>query len=252
MPRPKVVKRVRPDTNAGGSPKPPLDQPSISEHVSTPERKDDAKEGSLPSTRTEPKDKAPSKEAVQPPRGERSTEEQGLPMPPPSEPSQKPLAHELRVTAQQSRPDKNEDKNGRSNEPSRTTNGSKASSPRRRSPSPSSRPGTRNHSSESRTSAGRSRTERGNGESSADKRDREPTRRDSLTHNRSDRTPRERTSTGDSDRDRDSRRDRHGDKERDRGDRDRDSRDKRRIWQYRMVRKWTEQNEGRALVIDDG
>ncbi|KAE9385705.1 hypothetical protein BT96DRAFT_1006795 [Gymnopus androsaceus JB14] len=196
VPQPKVVKRVRPDTNGG-------------------ERKDNTKE---PSTRIEPKDKAPSKEPAQPPRGERSIEEQGLPMPPPSEPSQKPLAHELRVTAQQSHPDKNEDKNGRLNEPSRTMNGSKASSLRRRSPSPSSRPPTRNHSSESRTSAGWSRTERGNGESSADKRDREPTRRDSLTHNRCDRTPKKRTFTRDSDRDRNSRHDRHGDKERDRGD----------------------------------
>ncbi|KAE9384758.1 hypothetical protein BT96DRAFT_1007760 [Gymnopus androsaceus JB14] len=41
VPRPKVVKRVRPDTNGGGSPKPSIDQPSISEHVSTPERKDE-------------------------------------------------------------------------------------------------------------------------------------------------------------------------------------------------------------------
>ncbi|KAJ3734396.1 hypothetical protein DFJ43DRAFT_121254 [Lentinula guzmanii] len=142
-------------------------------------------------------------------------------MPPPSEPSQKPSAQELRVTAAQSRSDKSDDKNGRS---PRGTNNSAAPSPRHRSISPATRPGTRNHSTESRTSAGRSRSERDKAEPSVDKRDREhgPTRRDSLTHNRSDRSGRERTTTGDSDRDRDSRRDRHGDKEKDRGDRDRD------------------------------
>ncbi|KAF9076495.1 transcription factor/nuclear export subunit protein 2-domain-containing protein [Rhodocollybia butyracea] len=209
VPRPPVVKRIRPE--ASNSPKPAAEKPSISEHAS--ERKDDSKESSqLSNLRAEART-VPSS-PMDPTRGERSAENPAPAMPPPSEPSQKPSALELRVTAHHNRSDKNDDKN----DPSRGMDVSAAPSPRRRSVSPSSRPGTRNHSSESRTSAGRSR---GNADAS-DKKDREPTRRDSLTHNRSDRGGRERTTTGDSDRDRESRRDRHGDKERDRGDRERE------------------------------
>ncbi|KAJ3922736.1 transcription factor/nuclear export subunit protein 2-domain-containing protein [Lentinula edodes] len=226
--RPPVVKRVRPDISNPASPVPSVDKLLTTEHVSTPsvERYDDAK-GSAPSSSmsVEPKETTLHPPPSPPLGNERAIEESGphvLPtMPPPSEPSQKPSAQELRVTAAQSRSDKTDDKNGRSNESPRATNGSAAASPRHRSASPSTRPGTRNHSTESRTSAGRSRSERDKVELSGDKREREHgPRRDSLTHNRSDRSGRERTTTGDSDRDRE-RRDRHGDKERDR-DRDRE------------------------------
>ncbi|KAJ3795196.1 transcription factor/nuclear export subunit protein 2-domain-containing protein [Lentinula aff. detonsa] len=219
--RPPVVKRVRPDTSNPASPAPPADKSFTAEPaaVSFTERKDELKDHAPSSTaRIEQKDKVPQPTL----RSTENSSHQVLPtMPPPSEPSQKPSAQELRVTAAQSRSDKSDDKNGRS---PRGTNNSAAPSPRHRSVSPATRPGTRNHSTESRTSAGRSRSERDKAEPSVDKRDREhgPTRRDSLTHNRSDRNGRERTTTGDSDRDRDSRRDRHGDKEKDRGDRDRD------------------------------
>ncbi|KAJ3723327.1 transcription factor/nuclear export subunit protein 2-domain-containing protein [Lentinula raphanica] len=221
--RPPVVKRVRPDTSNPASPAPPTDKHTV-EPAAVSEKKDEPKESTA--LRVEQKDKGLLRDVLQPPpRTERLAEEptpQALPaMPPPSEPSQKPSAQELRVTAAQSRADKNEDKSGRS---PRGANESAAPSPRHRSVSPATRPGTREHSTESRTSTGRSRSEREKTESSADKRERDhgPTRRDSLTHNRSDRSGRDRTTAGDSDRDRESRRDRHGDKERDRGDRDRD------------------------------
>lgn len=150
-------------------------------------------------------------------------------MPPPSVPSQTPSAQELRETAKQTihRPEKLE--------PPRTSGGSAAPSPRHRSPSPSSRPGTRNTSAESRASGGRSRSDRDPDRD--DRRDRENrqdprdtsalNRRDSLTHNRSERSGRERVSTRDSDKeldrdkDRDRGRDRHGDREKER-DRDLD------------------------------
>ncbi|KAF5393664.1 hypothetical protein D9757_000298 [Collybiopsis confluens] len=207
VPRPPVVKRVRPEPSNTGSPKPTSDQPLEKDAGHSTDANDSNGRGEF-------KDQIGPKETPQPARGERPTQEQAIltapTMLPPSEPSQKPSANELRATAHQSRSDKVEEKTSRQN-------GSTTHSPRRRSMSPSSRPGTRNHSSDSRASAGRSR---GAGESSSDKRDREPIRRDSLTHTR-----RERTTTGDSDRDRDSRRDRHGDKERERGgerERDRD------------------------------
>nr|GAT53854.1 predicted protein [Mycena chlorophos] len=127
----------------------------------------------------------------------------GHPMPPPAAPSQTQSAQELRETAKQSMGKKDDDK--------RTQNGSRASSPRRRSPSPSSRPGTRNHSSErraNRESAGedKPRTEHASA----------LTRRDSLTHRARDRDER--------DKDRRHERDRRDDRERDPRDRDRHAR----------------------------
>lgn len=161
-------------------------------------------------------------------------------MPPPSVPSQTLSAQELRETAKQSvRTDKLDAVRG--------VGSSGAPSPRVRSPSPTSRPGTRNHSSESRASGGRSRSERGNFEGDRDERrlEREsrqdlrehatgPSRRDSVTHIRSERSGRERISAremdkdGDRDKERDRPRDRHDrDKDRER-DRDSDRRDRER------------------------
>jgi THO complex subunit 2 len=184
---------------------------------------------------------APSLAGVPPqsPRNYRPSEEKSrsdiVPtMPPPAIPSQTPSAQELRETAKLSisRPEKSESL--------RNPNGSGAPSPRIRSPSPSSRPGTRNASSESRASGGRSRSDRGNDgdreerrsdrENRQDSRDHAATlgRRDSITHNRSERSGRERTSRdmdkdkdGDREKERDRGRDRHGDREKER-DRDRD------------------------------
>nr|VWP00540.1 Palmitoyltransferase AKR1 (EC (Ankyrin repeat-containing protein AKR1) [Ganoderma boninense] len=137
-------------------------------------------------------------------------------MPPPSEPSQTLSAQELRETAKQSRVDKNDiplPTEPRSQVP--------VPSPRRRSPSPMSRPGTRNPSSESRASGDR-RSARG--DKSDEKRSeretrqegRDPSRRESARERRAPREDREK----DGERDRDRGRDRHG--ERDRRDRDRD------------------------------
>jgi len=185
-----------------------------------------------------PQDASPSglgKEPPYSPRLHRAEEERsrldGIPvMPPPAVPSQTLSAQELRETAKQSiRIDKLE--------VVRTTGGSNAPSPRRRSPSPTSRPGTRNHSSESRASGGRSRSDRGTTDAERDERrmdrDRQESRdhaatlsrRDSITHTRGERSGRERMSArdgekdGDRDKERDRGRDRHGDREKDR-DRD--------------------------------
>lgn len=262
IPRPEVVKRVRPDNKHSQSPKPadtlPSQPDTIKSHVPPHlselrlSTKDDSAAGHSPRSRyhspagarDSPFPQAsPSglgKELPHSPR-HRSGEERPRPdapptMLPPSVPSQTPSAQELRETAKQSI--------GRSDklDAIRHSSNSAAPSPRRRSPSPSSRPGTRNPSVESRASGGRSRSDRGNTdpdrderrgdrESRQDSRDHAATlgRRDSITHNRSERSGRERTSTRDSDKDRDSERekdrdrgrDRHGDREKDR-DRDRD------------------------------
>ena len=163
-------------------------------------------------------------------------------MPPPSVPSQTLSAQELRETAKQSigrPPDKGEDKGVRSTNETRNQNGSADPSPtsRRRSASPLSRPGTRNPSAESRASGGQARSDRGNADGDDKRSDRESRqeardhgatlgRRDSLTHNRSDRGGRDRTDKdkeGEKDRERERGRDRHGDRDRDKErDRDRD------------------------------
>ena len=167
-----------------------------------------------------------NKEATQSPHNHRLLDEKArsdiLPaMPPPSVPSQTPSAQELRETAKLTinRPDKVE--------PPRTSGGSAAPSPRPRSPSPSSRPGTRDASTESRASGGRSRSDREPDRD--DRRSREHrqephdistlNRRDSLTHNRTERSGRERLlgdKEVDRDKDRDRGRDRHGDREKER------------------------------------
>lgn len=252
IPRPEVVKRVRPETKASESPKPVgevtpshLDAKLIVAHIhELRSSKDEPTSNSSISRYSSPANARESpllqsspgidKEPPQSPHSLRLLDEKARPdalpaMPPPSVPSQTPSAQELRETAKQTihRPEKLE--------PPRTSGGSAAPSPRHRSPSPSSRPGTRNTSAESRASGGRSRSDRDPDRD--DRRDRENrqdprdtsalNRRDSLTHNRSERSGRERVSTRDSDKeldrdkDRDRGRDRHGDREKER-DRDLD------------------------------
>ncbi|KAF5387899.1 hypothetical protein D9615_000104 [Tricholomella constricta] len=246
IPRPEVVKRVRPETKHSQSPgEPGLSQAdavksSVPPHMNELRMsgKDESPAGLSPRSRYNspahargspiPQLSSPSglgKELPHSPRTHRPEEDRsrsdGVPaMPPPSVPSQTPSAQELRETAKQSmRSEKLEGRNA---------GGSRGTSPRRRSLSPTSLPGTRNHSSESRASGGRSRSDRDGDreerrESRQDSRDHAATlgRRDSITHNRSERSGRERTSTRDSDKDdrdkeRDRGRDRHGERDRDR------------------------------------
>lgn len=253
IPRPEVVKRVRPEKSSE-SPKPPSDttqtepKTSIPPHINDlrPSSKDDSNPNSHPhsrynspaNARDSPIHVSPSTNGPpQSPRNHRPGEEKSRPdiipaMPPPIIPSQTPSAQELRETAKLtiSRPERPE---------ARNPNGSRAPSPLNRSPSPASRPGTRNASSESRASGGRSRSDRGNDgdreERRSDRENRQESRdhaatlgrRDSITHNRSERSGRERPSArdmdkdGDRDKERDRGRDRHGDREKER-DRDRD------------------------------
>ncbi|KAF7353062.1 THO complex subunit 2 [Mycena venus] len=220
--KPPVVKRVREtagttadDAHAGSKDgTPPPSKPSDSRYSSPASTS--AKEPP-----TAPGLSALGKEPPQSPRNHRAVEEKASqPMPPPVAPSQTQVAQELRETAKQTmgRLTKEEEKRPES----RPQNGSRASSPRRRSPSPTSRPGTRNHSSESRASGGR--PGRANAEPGVDdKRDTRQevrdhasalTRRDSLTHNRSDRGARERALGDKDEREKDRARDRHGDRDR--------------------------------------
>ncbi|KAJ7591413.1 transcription factor/nuclear export subunit protein 2-domain-containing protein [Mycena floridula] len=204
--RPTVVRRVRPE---------PADSPKPSPLPETrpPVAGDNTSEISLP----------PSSQVASSSQQQELKNESLPVMPPPAAPSQTPSAQELRDTAKQSiqRVEKPETKKELASEV-RAQNGSAAPSPRARTPSPSSRPGTRNHSADSRASGGRSRPDPGSDDKRSDREGAPPVRRDSLTHNRSDRPPRERARDGDKDgdRDRDRGRDRHG--ERDHRDRDRD------------------------------
>ncbi|KAG6833844.1 hypothetical protein H0H87_011778 [Tephrocybe sp. NHM501043] len=197
IPRPEVVKRVRPGDKHSPSPKPPAEpsvpqgdvKSSVPPHMN--ELRTPGKDDGSPRSRYN----SPAHIRDSPlPHQQPSPSDNGPAMPPPSVPSQTQSAQELRETAKQSiRPDKAE--------VIRSAAGSNAPSPRIRSPSPISRPGTRNHSSESRASGGRSRSERGNAEGDRDERrsDREGrqdsrdhttslSRRDSVTHTRTERS----------------------------------------------------------------
>lgn len=241
------MKRVRPDNKNGQSPRPSGDilptsdgsKSSLPPHINEL-RRDDAMANSPRSRYASPANArdsplpqpTPTKEPALSPRGHRPIDDKlrsdvAPAMPPPSVPSQTVSAQELRETAKQSI--------SRSDKLDATRSG--GVSPRRRSPSPASGPGTRNASTESRASGGRLRSDRGNADGERDDRrgDRETPqdsrehatlgRRDSLTHNRSERSGRERMSTRDSDKDgerdkeRDRGRDRHSDREKER-DRD--------------------------------
>ena len=261
VPRPEVVKRVRPSSgSAEPKPSPPptehrpdgmdVDAPRSTAVNGTPRPVDRSSSPSvLPAL---PRDIAQLKDASRPvtpsplsssvllqeltrsPRPDSDESRLSRPEPvqgmlPPSAPSQTTSAQELRETAKQSRPlDRTEDKPPRpSNEPH--TSGSPSS--RRRSASPASKPGTRNPSVESRASGGRVRENTRSGEEAKPpERDgrqegqREPGRREGGSH-RGDRGGRRDDRDKESDRDRD-RRDRHGDGRRER-DRERDREEKR-------------------------
>ncbi|TBU49613.1 transcription factor/nuclear export subunit protein 2-domain-containing protein [Dichomitus squalens] len=142
-------------------------------------------------------------------------------MPPPSKPSQTLSAQELRETAKQSRTERSD-----TQPPTEPRSQAPAPSPRRRSPSPSSRPGTRNPSSESRASGDRRSARGDKGDDKRSEREprpegREVSRRESI---RSERRAGREDRDKDGERDRDRGRDRHG--ERDRRDRDREHRDR--------------------------
>ncbi|KAF7978302.1 hypothetical protein HWV62_899 [Athelia sp. TMB] len=245
VPRPEVVKRVRPDKNSPSprpessqtadgmdvDPKAPINGDTRRNGAQSTLRKDISLNSSLPSTGSK-------REPPQSPRAYRLDSRNDPVMPPPSAPSQTLSAHELRETAKHSivpRNDKTDDRSRSMNEP-RSQNGSRNPSPipRRRSLSPPTRPGTRNGSADSRASGGR-RSDRGSGdgrdERKSDRDSRQtdphaPSRRDS----RSDRSRvRDGDKDGDRDRERDRGRDRHGEKEKDRDrerDRDKDRRDR--------------------------
>ena len=254
------MKRIRPDPKAADTPKAPADSgppktestqldrnvspfiPSNNraeqltagkvDHVDSPHRHP-SKDSQIPPQQTgpPPRDQPDTSRPFRPADQSQNRLDNGAVMPPPAVPSQTASAQELRETARQTI--------GRTERPEpRNQNGSAAPSPRIRSPSPLSRPGTRNPSNESRASGGKSRSDPGNPESSSDDRrgeregrpqSREPVgnigRRDSLTHNRTERSNRDRSVRDDKDREsereKDRGRDRHTDRERDR-DRDRE------------------------------
>ncbi|KAI9000935.1 transcription factor/nuclear export subunit protein 2-domain-containing protein [Trametes punicea] len=139
-------------------------------------------------------------------------------MPPPTAPSQTVSAQELRETAKRERGEVQPP-----TEPRAQAATAPAQSPRRRSPSPTSRPGTRPPSQDSRGSGDR-RSVRDSGSADksegrrSDRPEREPSRRETA---RSERRARDAERDRD-ERDRDRGRDRHGDRERRDRDRDRD------------------------------
>lgn len=254
IPRPEVVKRVRPDKDspsprpeAGNTPKtdamevdrkPPSAPTSTlngSSHTTSSAsvvRKDLslATSTSRPQTPTS----ALGKEPPQSPRNHRAQDEKqnrsDKPMAPPSVPSQTLSAQELRETAKQTmvnRPERPDDRPPRGSYQRDSTN--EPPVPRRRSVSPPSRPGTRNASADSRASGGRARSDRGSGDDKKSDRDnRQEPREHGSSHgrrdSRTDRGTRDREKDKDveRDRDRDRPRDRHGDREKERSHRDRD------------------------------
>ena len=140
-------------------------------------------------------------------------------MPPPTIPSQKPSAHELRETAKMSMSSRLPDKPDTDKSSPYDQNGHP---PRRRSISPS-RPGTRNPSLDSRGSAGHSRSA---GEDERRESRPGPSRRESARLERRGRpSGRDGRESDREERERERERDRHGDrerKERDRTERDKD------------------------------
>lgn len=174
---------------------------------------------------------AGSKEMAQPrPSDQPSIRTENIPvMPPPAVPSQTASAQELRETAKQTM--------GRSDRPElRNQNGAVEHSSRPRSSSPLSHPGTRNHSNDSRTSGGKDMTDvdRGADDRRSEREGRHEnresnnlSRRDSLTHTRTERRDRgwDGEKDKDNERDKDRGRDRHSERERDK-ERDRDHRER--------------------------
>ncbi|CAL1701359.1 unnamed protein product [Somion occarium] len=250
IPRPEVVKRVRPEArtpdgmkNGGETVASPKPDAMVVDSVAARSSAGIAPvRPSSPSTLPPlPKDIAMLREASRPStpsslsgRSPASLAQAAQTMPPPSIPSQTTSAQELRETARQTRPstDKEEktlrsvpEGRGQVAQPSPSLPPSQ-----RRSPSPTSRPGTRNHSAESRASGGRAReSTRGSAEGEDRRTEREgriDTRRDHRGERSGRAAARESDREKDLDRDRE-RRDRHGDRERRDRDRERD-RDKER------------------------
>lgn len=259
VPRPEVVKRVRPDKSSQ-SPRPEVDNSLKSEpmdvdrklptapsssasieyrhrngNTSTAVRKDLAIAHDTPRSQTS--SPVHGKEPPKSPRSHRALDEKPTrgetAMAPPSVPSQTVSAQELRETAKQTiahRPDKLEDRPSRSSIEPRSQNASANASPvpRRRSHSPP-RPGTRNGSADSRASGGRARSDRGSGDSDrlddkrSDRENRQELREHGRRESRSDRGGRERVSAREVDTDKESDRNRDRDRPRDRhGDREKE------------------------------
>ena len=254
VPRPDFIKRVgrgdkmdtasdypsTPEINKSGTPQPTREPPTGPAKPSPPTqprrtspvnamdaRKDLAhvKDHSRPPSPSGVSHPSSARDPPHSPRGHRGPDERRespqTTMPPPTIPSQKPSAHELRETAKMTMGSRLPDKPDI--DKSSSQHDQNGHPPRRRSNSPS-RPGTRNPSLDSRGSAGRSRSA---GED--DRRDSRPgpSRRESL---RSERGARGRASGRDGresdreDRERERERDRHV--ERERKERDRNERDK--------------------------
>ncbi|KAF9534975.1 transcription factor/nuclear export subunit protein 2-domain-containing protein [Crepidotus variabilis] len=243
IPRPEVVRRVRPDSKVQDAAKMQTDGPLGSalkpDVVSStgrpiaptePGRYPQSNTASSTSSKDGPlsngRDTPDSSRLQRPLEPSVTSQDNTPPMPPPAVPSQTASAQELRETARQTL--------GRSERLEvKAQNGPSSISPRPRSQSPPSRPGTRNTSNESRTSGGKSASNADRG--SDDRRSDRDThldvresisssslaRRDSLTHTRSER--RERGSDEkDSERDKERGRERHPERDRDREHRDRD------------------------------
>ncbi|CDO68724.1 hypothetical protein BN946_scf184652.g51 [Trametes cinnabarina] len=257
IPRPELVKRIRPENRTGetsaefalgtsrsdamdvdqqsGS-RDNLTVPSTSKLPSPiPSQVTESARSSRPSTPVQPMASrlaAASKPIPASPRAPlnsqdpKSTRPDAQPvMPPPSAPSQTVSAQELREIAKRERGD---ERNAQPpTEPRAQAAAPPSQSPRRRSPTPTSRPGTRPPSQDSRASGDRrsgrdsGSAEKAEGKRGEREREREPSRRESARS--------ERRAVRDGERDRDERdrergRDRHGD--RDRRDRDRSERDR--------------------------
>ncbi|KAI0082601.1 hypothetical protein K474DRAFT_1655406 [Panus rudis PR-1116 ss-1] len=263
VPRPEVVKRIRPDTRTPDGTKAPVGSVPKSDamDVDPPSKPQEALKvpsapsaalrpnASLPSHPSLPKEVAMLRETSRPsspissssprgpsaPQSPRTNGEDGRAprqettqnMPPPTIPSQTASAQELRETARQSRQTtEKEDKQPRSTLDGRNGTTATAPSPtsRRRSPSPTSRPGTRNASADSRTSGGRTRESTRNSGDGDDRRPDRESRQDSSRRDGHSRGERSGRAGRESDREKES------DRERDRrdrhGDRDRRERDR--------------------------
>jgi THO complex subunit 2 len=237
IPRPEVVKRVRPEPRSQEPPKslpdgtssttPAGDRTSISSFES---RETQLLASSYDAPRT-PREVL--QQNGQLPREQRDgtqyldqpiTRPENIPaMPPPIAPSQTASAQELRETARQTM--------GRSDRVEvRNQNGAVEQLSRPRSSSPLSRPGTRNHSNDSHTSGSKDVADVDRSEREGRQENKESSnisRRDSLTHTRTERRDRGRDGEKDKDNDRDKERgrDRHNERERDK-ERDRDHRER--------------------------
>jgi len=241
IPRPEVVKRVRPESKAQDTSK-PLPEGPASTRQDPPQSIDRKHPPLSDSLETHVQSGVDNsrlsnigqnvqngqtlREPHQRPVDLPLRPENASSMPPPIVPSQTVSAQELRETARQTivRSEKLEVHN---------QNGTAGQSPRPQSLSPT-RPGTRNPSNDSRTSGGKGVTDgdRGAEDHRLDKDGRlenkdssSLTRRDSLTHNRTERRVRDGEKDRDSDRDRDRGRDRHSERDREK-ERDRDHRDR--------------------------